>query len=325
MTQVLTELVLLFLCLAASFLYSGAEIGFYSLSRVRVELEAGQGGRAVRRVSRLLRDEPALLITLLIGNNVALELATLQGDRLFEGAGFEPWQHALLVTLVLSPVFFLLGEALPKDLYRRRPHAMTYPSSLLVWISRWAFWPLERLLRGISSGIARVLGLGSGRMPLVGERERLAAFLAEGRRLGALHERAEALALNALKLRTIPISRAMVPWGQVQVLHRGASNAELFERVRESRRTRLRVGDEEGRYEGYVHQLEVLAAGAESKVLGTLRALPVLSADTPVDRALSQLRAGGRRAAVVGTAEKPLGLVTLKDLVEEISGDLVGL
>jgi len=325
MTQVLTELVLLLVCLAASFLYSGAEIGFYSLSRVRVELEAGEGRRAVRRVSRLLRDEPALLITLLIGNNIALELATLQGDRLFEGAGFEPWQHALIVTAVLTPVFFLLGEALPKDLFRRRPHAMVYPSSLVVWVSRWAFWPLERLLRGVSAGVARLLGLRGGDLPSLGERERLAGFLSEGRRLGALHERAEALALNALKLRTIPISQAMVPWVDVQVLRRGEGNAALFESVRESKRTRLPVVDEKGRFEGYVHQLEVLAAGPEGEVLGRLRALPVMSADTPVDRALSQLRAGGRRAAVVGTAEAPLGLVTLKDLVEEISGDLVGL
>jgi CBS domain containing-hemolysin-like protein len=42
----------------------------------------------------------------------------------------------------------------------------------------------------------------------------------------------------------------------------------------------------------------------------------------PLDRALARLRQTGQRAALVGSAEAPLGLVTLKDLVEEISGEL---
>jgi CBS domain containing-hemolysin-like protein len=45
---------------------------------------------------------------------------------------------------------------------------------------------------------------------------------------------------------------------------------------------------------------------------------------TPVDRALARLRSGGQRLAVVGTSERPEGLVTLKDVLEEISGDLAG-
>jgi CBS domain containing-hemolysin-like protein len=34
------------------------------------------------------------------------------------------------------------------------------------------------------------------------------------------------------------------------------------------------------------------------------------------------MRASGQRLAVVGSLAEPLGLLTLKDLVEEISGEL---
>ena len=44
--------------------------------------------------------------------------------------------------------------------------------------------------------------------------------------------------------------------------------------------------------------------------------------DLPVDRTLARLRAAGQRMAIVGTREAPVGVVTLKDLLEEISGDL---
>ena len=39
-------------------------------------------------------------------------------------------------------------------------------------------------------------------------------------------------------------------------------------------------------------------------------------------RALAQLRASGQRAALVGAPARPLGLVTIKDILEEISGEL---
>jgi len=276
-------------------------------------------------VRRLLRDEPALLITILIGNNLALELAGHFGDELLADAGLEGGLRALLVTLVLMPVLFLLGEALPKELFRRRPHGLTYPAAPFVYASRWVYWPLERTLRGLSAVLERLFGLGSGRVVTAGGQERVMTLLAEGRRLGALHARAEVLARNALKLRSTPIARAMVPWERVQRLERERPAEELFERLRASRFTRLPVVDDTGRFLGYVHQREVLAAGPGAAVLDHLRSMPVLSAETPVDRALLTLRGGGHRAAVVGREEAPEGLVTLKDLVEEISGDLVGL
>lgn len=321
----LIQLALLVLCVAGSFLYSGAEIGFYSLSRVQVDLEAEHGHRSARLVRRLLRDEPALLITLLIGNNLVLQFATSLGEALTEAAPLTPTGRALVVSAVLTPLVFLFGEALPKEIFRLRPHHMTYVAAPIVVVSRWVYWPLERLLRGLSSLLERAFGLGSGRVSIGRGRERLTAFLEEGLRQGALSERAQVLARNALHLRAIPISRAMVPWSEVHHIQDSASNEEMFEAVRTSRWTRILVVDPRGAFRGYVHQIDVLSEGPEADVLAQLRPLQVFPANTPVDRALLLLRGGGQRAAVVGRAEAPAGLITLKDLVEEISGDLVGL
>ena len=312
-------------CLLCSAVYSGSELGFYSLSRVQVELDARRGSRAARLGRWLLRDDAALLITILIGNNLALEVATLMADHAFSQLLSSPAQVALLTTAVLTPLVFLLGEALPKELFRRRPNGLLPMVTPMVAASRVLFWPLERLLRGLSWVLERALGVKPGPGRRAAGRERVLSYLAEGQRTGALSKRAAALAHNALALRTIPITRAMVPWERVNCLRAQADDAELREGVRRARYSRLPVVSDEGHVQGYVHQLDVLVADSSVSVLDSLRELPFLSPTCSVSQALSRLRVSGKRAAVVGDSKDPLGLVTLKDLVEEISGDLAGL
>ena len=314
----------LLICLAGSFLYAGAETGFYTLSRDQVEVDAEAGSRPARWVRWLLRDDSALLITLLIGNNLVLELATKVGDDLVSGFGLSAGWTALLVALLLTPMVFLLGEALPKDLFHRRPQSLTYGVSGVVIVSRFVYWPLERVLRLVSAAQERLLGLGTGRVT-ARPRERLTRLLAEGERQGVLPLRARVLAENALALRSTSIETCMTPWREVLTLPEDGDEASLREVLRGSRWTRLPVTSPAGAFLGYVHQLEVLAAGDGEPVLAHRRPLPVFDRGMPVDRALMRLRASGKRAAVVGTAAEPVGLVTLKDLVEEISGDLAGI
>lgn len=311
------------ICLVGSFLFAGSETGFYTLSRTQLDVDAEGGSRPARLVQWLIRDDAALLITLLIGNNLVLELASSLANGVVERTGLSQAWTAAIVTVGLAPAVFLIGEALPKDLFHTRPQWWTYFAAPVIVVSRVAFYPLERILRGVSFVLERAAGLETESSITV-PRERLKRILVEGERQGVLPERARILAENALALRSIPIERCMTPWDSVLVLDRGTNESELRSRVETSRFTRLPVMSEEGRFEGYVHQLEVLAS-PEGGVLGQIRPLPRFEPDLPVDRALLSLRASGKRAAVVGTKDKPVGLVTLKDLVEEISGDLTGI
>lgn len=312
---------LLTLCVLASAIYSGSEIGMYSLSRTRLDIEARQGSWSARVTRRLVSSDTALLITILIGNNVAMELSTHVAGELLPkraGSGFE---RELYVALFLTPILFFFGEALPKDLFRQRPHRLVALSAPLLVLSRVLFWPLERLMRGLSFLLERTFGLESEGVARNPGRESVLTFLAEGKRSGVLPEHAEVLAHNALKLRSIPISRAMRPWSDVKVVNL-AGDEDPYSRVARSNFSRLPVLTADGSVAGYLHQLDVLARGPGEAILESLRPLPALPAETPVDRALARLRVSGQRVAVVGSADQPVGIVTLKDLLEEISGDL---
>jgi CBS domain containing-hemolysin-like protein len=320
--SLLVDALIVFACLCAGGCFAGSETAFYTVSRVRVEIEARQGRRAARIVQRLLADDVSLLIVLLIGNLLAIELITFQFEDILQGLGVHALVKRVLLALVLTPLVFFFGEALPKDLFRRRPHALLAVTAPLIACARFVFYPLTWLLARITGLVTHALGFEPRLLSVVRGREMVLRLLREGAQTGAILPQAETLARNVLKLRSIPVERAMIPWKNVVTLASGAAGGDQHDVVARSTFTRLPVLAANGSVLGYVHQLDVLRAGRETPIAEHMRPLISVPPELAVDRALARLRASGQRLAVVGTLERPFGLVTLKDLLEEISGDL---
>lgn len=353
----------LLLCLLLSALFSGSETGFYSLSRLRLEGDVRAGRRLATLVQRLVRDERGLLITILIGNNLMLELVTSFGDQwLQKTLGVPGAYRELLLTAVLTPVVFVFAELLPKDQFRRRPHSLLGLSAPLVVFSRAAFLPLALPLRWASALIERLLGVPQAALHELEGRVQILEVMEEGAKSGALAPHARQLMSNVLELRAKRVESVMIPWSEVLCLDLTSAPEEVLGRMETSEFSRLPVVDGPGHVAGYLHVLDVLSrrAGFEGRAAesgdlpettapgarwvrsedpwlqsqvsaagvlpdsGLLRPLLALEPSTPVDRALSILRAEGQRAALVGDPERPQGWLTLKDLVEEISGELGG-
>jgi CBS domain containing-hemolysin-like protein len=321
LTMLLSLAVLLFL----SAVFSGCETGVYSLSSVRLDAEARAGKRSARLVRRLTRNDTGLLITLLIGNNLMIELATHIARSGFDRWDAVPtWTRELVTTLALTPVVFFFAELLPKDLFRRRPHLLLGACAPLVSLVRAVFlplaWPLERL----SSVLERAVGVREREFARALGREEVLETLREGTREGALQPHAEELARNVLVLRETPVSSVMVPWSRVRALDLALEEPERRRFLEESPYTRLpavrRHGDAP-RVVGYLHVLEVLREEDRSVDAG-LRQIQTLPPELPVDRALARLRISGQRLALVGEPASPAGLVTLMDLLARIAGDV---
>lgn len=319
------DVLVIVLSLIGTALFSGSETAFYRSSRVRVDMEARAGSRTARLVRRLLARETVLVIVLVLGLNLCLEFMTHDVESLLVAAGVPRFGIEVWLTLILTPVVFFWGELLPKELARRRPHAFLAVAAPVVVVTRWLVYPVERLMSLVTALASRAFGLEERLFSSGQGRDAVLDFLREGRRSGAIPHSAEVMARNVLQLRSIPVERCMVAWKDVGRLDERDPDADLYAAVSHSPHTRLVVVGADGDVRGYVHQLDVLGAGPDEPVLTHLRPVAKLPPRTPVDRALARLRAAGQRIAIVGEPDAPLGLVTLKDLVEEISGDLSGM
>jgi len=326
--RLLFVLGVLFVLLVFSAIFSGSETGIYSCSRIRLNAEASGGKRSVKLLKRLLQDDSGMLITLLIGNNLMLELLTHWFELNLVPAGLPAWSDELFVTLLLTPLVFLFGELIPKDLFRRRSHSLLALMSPLLFGAYALFMPLAKPLGWLSRGLAKLLGQKEGGVALRMRREEALGILREGTRSGALAPSAEGLARNVLVLRETPVERIMLPWSKVVRIDLDQPEFELRASVGASSFTRTPVYSTQGaegesarrskpRVVGYVHQLEVLSK--DLPVRDYLRDLPCFEPSLSVDRALGKLRLTGQRLALVGTPQDPKGLVTLMDFVSMIS------
>ncbi len=128
-------------CISQSAMFSGLNLAFFSLTRLRLEVEASAGSRSARKVLLMRQDSNFLLTTILWGNVGVNVLLTLLSNSVMVGLG-----AFLFSTVVIT----FIGEILPQAYFSR--HALKM-ASLLAPVLR--FYQL--LLYPVAKPVARVL------------------------------------------------------------------------------------------------------------------------------------------------------------------------
>ncbi len=123
----LTEIVTwagIVLCLSQSAMFSGLNLAFFSISRLRLEAEAEQGKEGARKILALRRDANFLLCTILWGNVSVNVLLALLSDSVLAGVSGFAFSTAGIT---------FVGEILPQAYFSRNAMRM---GSLLTPIIR---------------------------------------------------------------------------------------------------------------------------------------------------------------------------------------------
>jgi metal transporter CNNM len=100
-------------CISQSAMFSGLNLAFFSVSRLRLEVEKSQGNIAAIKVLKMREDANFLLTTILLGNVGINVLLTLLSNQVLAGVG----------AFLFSTVFItVLGEIIPQAYFSR--HAL---------------------------------------------------------------------------------------------------------------------------------------------------------------------------------------------------------
>ncbi len=328
--ELLMWLSLCVLFLFLSGVYSGAETGLYCLNRLRLRLAAHRQEPTARRLQTLMEDQPSLLVTTLLGTNLANYLAPACLTVVFlrtlaETPGGERLAEAY-TTLILTPVVFIFGEIVPKNLFQR--HANRFMPRLAAFLAGsqrlFAATGLVGVQRWLSQFVARKWHLSPASGAALYSRHGLYQMLHEGAAAGAMSRTQVFILERVHLLQSIVLGSVMAPWQRVVTLRSTDTRREAEAALRAGPYARFPVvGNDPRRVVGIVHLLDLLTASPGDRAAEVMRPALELRPELPVVEALSTLQREHRRMAVIvdkwGNA---VGIVTVKDLVEEIVGEL---
>lgn len=323
MTIWVTSFVFLVLIILSG-LFSGSEIALFSLSRAEIKKMQRQGKAGAQAISKLRKNPHKLLVTLLIGNNIAniyaAALATELTIRFFGSRGVG------IATGVVTFLILLFGEIFPKALaqaYARRI-ALTVAQPLL--ILSYILWPIVVTLERMSKFIVHYMpGSTDSVMEIEDEiRSLLTIGLEEGST--ELYERD--FIERLFKFDDTPVQDVMVKYEKAVLVDGDVPIDQIGHFLAQSPYSRFPVYQgSRSNIMGMVHVKDVFRAtnsdNRKDDLITLARQAITIRATEKLDDVLNMLRTQQTHSALVqDAAGSIIGFVTMEDILERLVGDI---
>ena len=325
-TYHLTLWVIFSLCLLASGFLSGSETALTAVARERVQQLAATGRRG-RRLEGLVDDLEGSIGTILVANNfvniLATSVATVLAIQLVgETLG------TILSTVVVTILVLVIGEVTPKTLAARFPERYGMTVAVAVWGLAVAIRPIAGVFIGLGQGILRLLRLPARNDPGVTPAD-VRALAVLGERGGEIEPGEREIIERLFQKADQPVRDVMTPRVDIVTLTLPVTSADVREAVARTAHSRFPVVGEEGNPDsilGILYAKDVLSHTEEldsRRISGLLRTPYYAPESASVMRVLEDLRIRRIGFAIVTDEHGGVdGLVTIKDLVGELVGEL---
>ncbi|MBQ75178.1 MAG: magnesium/cobalt efflux protein [Gammaproteobacteria bacterium] len=312
------------LLIVLSAYFSGSETAMMALNRYRLKHLANKGNSGAKRASRLLERPDRLLGVILIGNNFvnfsAASIATLIALRLLGESG------VAIAPIACTLIFLIFSEVAPKTIAAAYPEKVALPSSHILQLLLWIFYPLVWMVNGVSNGLLWLFGIkyeGASDDHLTKDELRTLVF--EGSKIA---DRPQNMMLGILDLDKVTVEDIMVTRPDIDGIDIDDDLEDIIAQIRSAQHTRMPVFKEDvDKIIGMLHlrnTAKFMTAGNLSKaaMLQELEDPYFVPENTPLQTQLYNFQQRKERIGLVvdeyGDIE---GIVTIEDILEEIVGE----
>lgn len=321
MEPLLPEGLALLALLGASAFFSGTELAFLSISSVRLHALVEKKAKGAESLQRLRESRRRVIISLLIGNNIAnvgaSALATSVAIGMFgsEGLGIAIGAMTLLL--------LTFGEIVPKSIATGHAEGIMLAASPLLEAFYALTFPLVAVFEQVNKLIPGAYGRAT-RVETFSEEEVRSAVKLSAKSRGITDKERE-LIENVLAFNDKPLSQIMTQKQSVESLDAGMRVRDAYNKAVRSNYSRFPV-IMDGRPIGVI-SIKTLAREMKKSPGARLQEIPMpclyLKAGEKASSAFSQLQGLGRNiAVVVNDKDEFVGVATLEDLLEELVGEI---
>ena len=320
-------LIIILICLSAFF--SGTEIAYTSVNRVRLQNLADNGSAVAKRAIKIRDNFDNTLTSILVGNNfvniAASSVTTTIAYALAKDLGSENLQSVMVTaaTAIITILILIFGEITPKVICKQNSERMVllcaYPATFFIII----FAPISFIVSGILKLLSKLWGTPDDS---VTEQE-LATIIETAEEEGGIDEDKSDLLQNALEFSDISLVEIITHRKDLVALDINASAEENLRVINASRYSRLPV------YKGSIDNIVGILninhfykknAQDPSLTVGDIMLPPTfMHSAVKLTVALEQMRENKIQMVVVldeygGT----FGIVTMEDILEQIVGEI---
>ena len=328
--------------LAANGFFVGAEFALIAARRTRMEQLAAQGSftakvamRSMRELSLMLSASQLGITMASLGLGYVAEPAVAHGLEAVIGRVVdlpEDVTHSVALVIALSVVVYLhmvIGEMVPKNIAISVPERSAQLAALPMRGFVAVLRPGIAALNGIANGTLRLLGVEArDELTVAHTADEIARMVSASREEGLIDHLEHGILARALAFRDREVSAVMIHLDEVVSIEDSTSTQVAEKTVRASGHSRIPVFDS-GRRDmlGFVHAkdlLRVAHAERERPVPRELiRPLPAVGVSDKLHAVLARMRQSRTHFAVaVDLNGRPVGIVTLEDVLEELVGDI---
>ena len=327
------QIALLVVLLALSGLMSGSEtaltaVGQWKIRQIREEGEDPNGVFAL-----LERDRARFITTLLIGNNLvniaATALVTQIALRLAASLGTAESLALAYATGAMTLLVLIFGEITPKSFAVHNAVSMSRWVIRPVYYLSVVFYPMGLFFTFLANTVLRLLRLEPVEGPLITENE-LRLMLRSAEESGVIEAQEQEMIRGIIDLEETVVREVMTPRVDMIAVPENAPLADILALVTEHGYSRLPVYAETiDNVRGLVYARDLLAYLGRPEALAATCASDIMTSPQYVPETLSilnllkDMRTRKNHMAIVvdefgGTA----GLVTLEDIIEEVTGEI---
>ena len=317
---------LVVLVLAAAF-FAASEAALVSMNRIRARGMVERGLRRAHSVVKLLDDRNRFLTSILVANTIVLLGADSLATYIFIRAGI-PYA-ALISTVVMTVVFLLFGEIIPKTVAVSDSDRWSLRLAPAMLRIAWVLTPVVRSFLFLTDLIVKPFGVPAHARQLFVTEEDIRTLVNVGAEQKVLEEQEREMIHSIIEFGDTIVREIMTPRPEIVAVSVDDSARKALDLVIAEGYSKVPVfqGSKDDII-GVVHDRELLIALAN----GTLSTTPLRSLQRPIEhvpenKKIAELLREMQRdkysmAIVVDEYGGTAGLVTMEDLLEEIVGEI---
>ncbi len=320
------------LLLSLSAVFSGSETALFSLSRIDLQKLRQTRDKHSESIHAMLDEPRRLIISILCGNelvNIASAVNMAAILLILVGEADVGWVNIV----IMVPLLLLVGEVTPKTI------AVSFPVKFSTRLTarllpRWIVFitPLREAVRVVADRITTLIVGDEINRENILQRDELRTLLEEGEETGIIDATERVLIDNVLEAAETDISHIMTPGPRILFLDAALPVDELIDKFRNYQHPRIPVY--QGHWDnviGFIHSEDILklvrGGGDLSQVTLDMILKPAhfVPPTKKVDEMFDYFQAHNTRVAIIlGEYGEVLGIVTMKDVLTFIFGEISG-